>query len=114
MVPSETNVPNADVKIIDGVGVVHRLDPRKAHTLVETFQDYCKYVFLPYIENMLQSVNRLYIVWDVYRDESLKYQARQKRGAGNTLWVDRTLLFHLTGKKILLYSHRPKVASSNC
>ena len=26
MVHSETNVPNVDVKIIDGAGVVHRLD----------------------------------------------------------------------------------------
>ena len=91
MVPSETNVLNVDVKIIDGAGVVHRLDPRKAHrpTLVKTFQDYCEYVLLPYIENMLQSVNRLDIVWDVHRNDSLKYQARQKRGIGNTLVVDR-------------------------
>ena len=31
MFPSKTNVRNVDVKIIDGAGVVHRLDPRKAH-----------------------------------------------------------------------------------
>ena len=37
MVHSETNVPNVYVKIIDGAG-----DPRKAHTLVKTFQDYCE------------------------------------------------------------------------
>ena len=39
--PSKTNVPNVDVKIIDGTGVVHRPDPRKAHILVKTFQEYC-------------------------------------------------------------------------
>ena len=54
---------NVDVKIIEGAGVVHRLDPRKAHTLGKTFHDYCEYLLLPYIENMLQSVNRLDIVY---------------------------------------------------
>ena len=33
MVPSETNVPNVDAKIIEGAGVVYRLDPRKTHTV---------------------------------------------------------------------------------
>ena len=46
IVPSETNVPNIDVKIIDGAGVVHRL----VHKLVKTFHNYCEYVFLPYID----------------------------------------------------------------
>ena len=106
MVPSETNVRNVDVKIIDGAGMVHRLDPRKAHTLVKTVQDYCAYVFLPYIENMLQFVNRLDIVWDVYGNDSLKYQARQKRGTGNTF--DRNTSIPPDWKNCLLYSHRPK------
>ena len=46
MVHSETIVPNVDVKIVDGAGVVTRLDPRKAHTLIKTFQDYCEYCVL--------------------------------------------------------------------
>ena len=102
MVHSETNVPNVDVKIIDEAG-----DPRKAHTLVKTFQDYCEYVFLPSIENM-QSVNRLDIVWDVYGDDSLKYQARPSRGTGNTLRDDRNTSIPADWKKFLLYSHRQK------
>ena len=105
MVSSETNVPNVDVKIIDGAGVVHRLDPRKAHTLVKTFQDYCENVFLHYIEYMLQSVNRRDIVWDVYRDDSPKYQGRQERGTANTLRVDRNTSILSDWKKFLLYSH---------
>ena len=48
IVPSETNFPNVDVKIIDVAGVVHRLDPRKAHTLAKTFQDYCEIFVLAF------------------------------------------------------------------
>ena len=58
-------------------------------------------MFLPYIENM-QYGYRLDIVWDVYGNDSLKYQARQERGTGNTQQKEEllieTLLFHLTGK----------------
>ena len=46
IVPSETNFPNVDVKIIDVAGVVHRLEPRKAHTLAKIT---VKYLFLPLI-----------------------------------------------------------------
>ena len=104
MVHSETDVPNVDVKLIDGAG-----DPRKAHTLVKTFQDYCEYVFLPSIENM-QYVNRLDIVWNFYEDKisSLKYQARQERGTGNTLRFDRNTSIPSDWKHFLLYSHRQK------
>ena len=90
------------MKIIDGAG-----DPRKAHALVKTFQDYCEYVFSPSIENM-QSVNRLDIVWDVYGDDNLKYQARQERGTGNTLRVDGNTSIPPDWKNVQLYSHRQK------
>ena len=57
------------------------------------------------IENM-QSVNRLDIVWDVYGYDSLKYQAQQERGTGNTLRVDRNTSIPPDWKNVLLYSHR--------
>ena len=57
---------------------------------------------------MLQSVNRLDIVWDVYRNDSLKYQARQNRGTGNTLRVDSNTSIQPDWENVLIYSHRPK------
>ena len=44
-------------------------------------------VFLPYLECMLQDVGHLDVVWDVYKEDSLKAQTRHNRGAGNHIRV---------------------------
>jgi len=54
---------------------------------VKTFQYYSQLVFLTYLECMLQDVGRLDVVWDIYKEDSLKAQTRQNRGAGNHLRV---------------------------
>jgi len=87
LVPQPESAPNVDVKIIDGAALVHTLDPKKSKVPVKTFQDYSQLVFLPYLECMLQDVVRLDVVWDVYKEDSLKAQTRQNRGAGNHLRV---------------------------
>ena len=66
---------------------LHTHDPKKSKVPVKTFQDYSQLVFLAYLERMLQDVGRLDVVWDVYKEDSLKAQTRQNRGAGNHLRV---------------------------
>ena len=53
-----------------------------ATILVHTFEGYCQTVFGPYIERYLQSVKRVDLVWDVYREGSLKRTTRERRGTG--------------------------------
>ncbi|KAL9953366.1 hypothetical protein ACROYT_G040774 [Oculina patagonica] len=49
---------------------------------VSTFEEYFDSVFAPYILRKLNDVKRLDIVWDVYKDDSLKKATREKRGSG--------------------------------
>ena len=50
--PSE---PEVDVKIFDGAAVVQILEPNKRKTLVKTFSDYSRKIFLPYISRQLEN-----------------------------------------------------------
>ena len=70
--------PDVDFLIIDGAAIINMLQPRGSRT----FEDYFKDVFLPYIHDHLRSVDRLDIVWDKYRPDSLKASTRDKRGKG--------------------------------
>lgn len=75
---SEGEAPTVDVIILDGAAVVNMLRPVGA----KTFQDYATLVFLPYIKAQLSKVTRVDIIWDVYRQDSLKCTTREKRGKG--------------------------------
>ena len=46
------------------------------------FSDYACDVFLPYAKSQLDKAQRVDIVWDDYRPDSLKQQTRQKQGMG--------------------------------
>jgi len=48
----------------------------------KTFGDYAIKVFIPYIEKRLESADRVDVVWDQYLQNSLKSEARNKRGTG--------------------------------
>ncbi len=78
--------PNIDVIILDGAVVVNFLKP----VAVRTFENYAVKVFLPYINAKLWQVSRLDIVCDQYPENSLKSQARNKRGKGIRKRVDRS------------------------
>ena len=79
------DVPNEDVKIVDGAALEHILDLKKSQVTVKTFQDYSQLVFLIYMGRMLHYIVRIDVVWDVYREDSLKAQTRQNGVAGNQL-----------------------------
>ncbi|KAH3893913.1 hypothetical protein DPMN_018065 [Dreissena polymorpha] len=46
----------------------------------KTFEDYDKNVFLPNIDNQLKTCSRVDVVWDEYREDSLKASTRGERG----------------------------------
>ena len=101
IVPPSESVPKVEAKILDGSAVVHILDPKKSTQSVKTFEDYAKHVFIPYVQKMLLDVVRLDVVWDVYRKESLKNQARQKRGNGCRIEVDNDTIIPSNWKAFL-------------
>ena len=65
--------------LIDGAALVNTL---KSSGACKAFSDYANQVYLRYISNQLQSVQRVDIIWDRYIPNSLKAQTRGKRGSG--------------------------------
>ena len=63
-------------KILDGAAIVHMLKTGTA----TTFAQYSESVFIPYVQKCIQSVQRVDIVWDQYKQDSLKADTREKRG----------------------------------
>lgn len=62
-----------DVTILDGAVVVNFLQPAAA----KTFEEYALKIFIPFMNNQVQHVSRVDIVWDKYIQNSLKTQARK-------------------------------------
>ena len=60
--------PEVDAEILDGAAVIHML-PAKGQT---NFKQYAEAVFIPYIYQRLNHVDRVDIVWDRYVEDSLK------------------------------------------
>ena len=106
--------PEVDVAILDGAVVVQMTSPGAART----FQEYADNGFMPYIMKQLQPVKRVDIIWDVYRQDSLKAVTREKRGSGTRRRVtsssqipknwksflcvneNKTELFHFLAKQV--------------
>ena len=53
--------PQVTAKILDGAVIVQMLSPINS----QTFEDYSKTVFMPYIDQQLEHTDRIDIVWDV-------------------------------------------------
>ncbi len=80
--------PQPDVKIIDGAALVHTLDPKLANTTVKTFGEYSTKIFIPYLLREIDGSQRIDVVWDTYKPDSLKACVRQARGSGDILRVE--------------------------
>lgn len=78
--------PDIQVLIMDGASIVHMMKPSNGFT----FNDYAKRIFIPHIESKLEKVERLDVVWDTYKENSLKASTRQERGKGIRRKVDGT------------------------
>ena len=66
------------MSILDGAAMVNMLQAGTA----KTFDHYATSVFIPYITSQLQNIVRLDIILDVYIQDSLKIDTRNKRGKG--------------------------------
>lgn len=60
---------------MDGPAITHSLPIKEART----FDDYSEKIFIPWTK---QNSNRIDVVWDVYKQDSLKECIRAKRGRG--------------------------------
>lgn len=89
--PFQDSVPDVDAKIVDGAALVHSLEPKKSNAKepITTFKDYADYVFIPSVKRMVEPVLRLDVVWDTYKENSLKQQARQNRGSGTPMKIEK-------------------------
>ncbi|KAG7162457.1 hypothetical protein Hamer_G008001, partial [Homarus americanus] len=67
-----------DAVILDGPVVVNYIKPGEA----TTFSYYACMKFLPHISHYLRIANQLDLVWDTYKDYSLKSSTRARCGAG--------------------------------
>ena len=73
-----TSQSDIDSIILEGVVIVQMLFPKTSRTIDEYFST----MFAPYILQMLQKAKRVDIIWDIYKDDSLKKSLRDKRGTG--------------------------------
>jgi len=86
--------PQVTAKILDGAVIVQMSSPRNS----QTFEDYSKTVFMPYIDQQLEHTDRIDIVWDVYTQGSLKAATRESRGKGVRWRVELSSKMPITGK----------------
>ena len=68
----------ADAVILDGAVIVQMLPVKTART----FDEYFNAIFVPYVLHQLETANRVDLVFDEYRKDSLKAATREKRGSG--------------------------------
>jgi len=95
----ETEQLTLDAIILDRAVIVQMLPPGT----VRTFEGYCQTVFGPYIERQLQSVTVTDLVWDVYREGSMKRATRKRRGTGQCRQVTMSTRIPRDWKGLLRY-----------
>ena len=76
--PSQTKIHDATCIVLDGAAIKQLMKPAAA----KTFDEYVQQVFIPCIYSQLRSMSRVDLVWDTYKDDSLKGTARAKRRKG--------------------------------
>ena len=70
-------IPNVDMKVIDGAAFVHMNPPRN----FKTYGEYCSVELKEKILLQTKDTRRCDIVFDVYRELSIKAQTRESRGS---------------------------------
>ena len=78
LVEKKIDAPHVEATIIDGAVIVQILRPG----MTASFKEYADFVFKPYVRKQLEGVQRVDVVWDVYREDSLKSTARERHGTG--------------------------------
>ena len=72
------NAPVVSMKVVDGAAFVNMNPPK----LSSTYGDYCEMELFRKIKHASQHVERLDLVFDIYKENSLETQTREKRGEG--------------------------------
>ena len=85
-VPTTQAEPNVEATTLEGSVLVNIAKPGKERT----FYDYASNVFFPMISSELKKVERVDVVFDTYRKDSIKSTARAKRGKGMRRRVEPT------------------------
>ena len=100
IVTRPSDCPLVNGKIFDGAALVHSLDPKDSTKEMKTFDDYAKQVVIPYLTKHLRSVERVDVVWDIYKSDSLKSQTRAARGSDTPIrfMFQTQHKYQLTGK----------------
>jgi len=70
--------PKVEATVLEGSVLVNIATPGKA----KTFYDYASNVFFPMVRSELKKVERVDVVFDTYKADSIKSTARAKRGKG--------------------------------
>ena len=88
--PFQDTVAAIDAIMVDGAALVHSLDLKKSNAKepITTFKKYADYVFIPSIKRMAEAEPSLDVVWDSYRENSLKEQTRQNRESVTPMKVE--------------------------
>ena len=94
---TQTVVPEAEVIILDGAGIVNMVRP----TLAKTFDEYALKMSVPYIQSQLHRACRVNIVWNQYFENSLKSMTRQKRGKSVRIKVRESTCLPTNWQKFL-------------
>lgn len=74
------------VIVIDGGALIHSLPGTSFKRMM---YDYFNKVFLPRIQHDLRRAERVDIIWDQYREMTIKWSTREKRGTGTRQRVYR-------------------------
>ena len=82
--PGQHNVPEFDTIIFDGAAVVEIVSPKKS----QTFQQYCRNELHSFLMPKINKGKRADIVFDIYKDHSIKSAARETRGFGRRVKVN--------------------------
>lgn len=72
------DAPPVSMKVIDGAAFVNMNRPK----LAKTYGSYCKDELIQKLKYISHNIERLDVVFDVYRENSLKSQTRENRGEG--------------------------------
>lgn len=70
--------PITTCAILDGPPIVHIVKKQSS----KTFEEYARQNFVPYLRRQYENQERVDLVFDVYKEDSLKAHSRQERGIG--------------------------------
>ena len=85
---SASTHPGIDAKVLDRAAIMHMVRPGACRT----FEEYSQHMFLPYITSQLETVSRVYIVWDRYLTSSLKQSTRDHRRPSGIMQRQRVIV----------------------